>query len=266
MASRRREELSDISTTESCLHASSLHFETIPVLSNPVLSFSLFSPATYHRFHFPDRVTWKIPQSPPNLLCLNTCKHTKEWLVVRDGKSKGAGKRTMDLFGSNVSFGRAAVLMRCNKLRSQLYWATVYQGEAGSLTSQAWEDEFRFGRRGSWSHQHLRRVFIQRRRQMWFSEETVQAAEGSHILQRQTRRDGITTNSHVHTQFIFLLFCCTCYEAMKIIHYSTFIQFNMINILINKTLKSFHSWVNLQQIIRLQRCFEENKHDLFFSL
>lgn len=31
----------------------------------------------------------------------------------------------------------------------------------------------------------------------------------------------------------------------------------MINILINKTLKSFHSWVNLQQIIRLQRCFEE---------
>lgn len=223
MASRRREELSDISTTEleSCLHASSLHLETIPVLSNPVLSFSLFSPATYHRFHFPDRVTWKMPQSPPNLLCLNTRKHTKEWLVERDGKSKGAGKRTMNLFGSNVSFGRAGMLMQCYKLRSQLYCATVCQGESGSLTSQAWEDEFRFGRRGSWSHQHLRCVFIHRRCQMWFSEETVQAAEGSHILQRQTRRDH-NTNSHVHTKFIFLLFCCTCHKAMKIIYIQHF--------------------------------------------
>lgn len=189
MASRRREELSDISTTEpeSCLHASSLHLETIPVLSNPVLSFSLFSPATYHRFHFPDRVTWKMPQSPPNLLCLNTRKRTKEWLVVR----------TMNICVSNVSFGRAGMLMRCYKLRSKLYCATVCQGEAGSLTSQAWEDEFRFGRRGSWSHQHLRCVFIHRRCQMWFSEETVQAAEGSHILQRQTRRDH-NTNSRAY--------------------------------------------------------------------
>lgn len=189
MASRRREELSDISTTEpeSCLHASSLHLETIPVLSNPVLSFSLFSPATYHRFHFPDRVTWKMPQSPPNLLCLNTRKRTKEWLVVR----------TMNICVSNVSFGRAGMLMRCYKLRSKLYCATVCRGEAGSLTSQAWEDEFRFGRRGSWSHQHLRCVFIHRRCQMWFSEETVQAAEGSHILQRQTRRDH-NTNSRAY--------------------------------------------------------------------
>lgn len=189
MASRRREELSDISTTEpeSCLHASSLHLETIPVLSNPVLSFSLFSPATYHRFHFPDRVTWKMPQSPPNLLCLNTRKRTKERLVVR----------TMNICVSNVSFGRAGMLMRCYKLRSKLYCATVCQGEAGSLTSQAWEDEFRFGRRGSWSHQHLRCVFIHRRCQMWFSEETVQAAEGSHILQRQTRRDH-NTNSRAY--------------------------------------------------------------------
>lgn len=69
MASRRREELSDISTTEleSCLHASSLHLETIPVLSNPVLSFSLFSPATYHRFHFPDSDMKNAPKptKPP---------------------------------------------------------------------------------------------------------------------------------------------------------------------------------------------------------
>lgn len=173
------------------------------MLSNPVLSFSLFSPATYQRFHFLDRVTWKIPKSPPNLLCLNTHKHTKEWLVVRNGKSKGAGKRTMDLFGSNVSFGRGGMLMRCYKLRSQLPSATVCQGEAGSLTSQAWEDEFRFGRRGSWSHQHLRCVFIRRRCQMWLSEETVQAAEGSHILQRQTRRDGITTQTHMCIQNLF---------------------------------------------------------------
>lgn len=44
-------------------------------------SCSLFSPATYRRYHFPGKVTWNIPRSPePNLPCFLTQKQTKEGL------------------------------------------------------------------------------------------------------------------------------------------------------------------------------------------
>lgn len=57
----------------------------MPTLSGPVLSCSPFSPATYHRYHFPGKVTWNIPKSINQI----SCDFTLEGTQRRDSGSEG---------------------------------------------------------------------------------------------------------------------------------------------------------------------------------